>query len=191
MTSVSSVSSYFNTPQTGAQYRVTPQNYRQILGNQADIVLKPEQMKDMFEKGYLDVQRQFTEAESNEGIFTIAAKAMATFIGPSKSIGAISIDPKFLEMIKDPNAEIGFGYTRLRTETLTSLPYPQEPERPATPPAQNTPTLQQTNVAVTTPQQQTEEHRDQLVKFRKEQEQQTTTSSEPTFFNDRYRKLVR
>ena len=61
MQNVSSVPSYFNTPQAGAQYRVTPQNYRQVLGDQADIVLKPEQMKDMFEKGYLDVQRGSTQ----------------------------------------------------------------------------------------------------------------------------------
>lgn len=132
-------------------------NYRQILGDQADIVMKPEQMKDMFEKGYLDVQRQFTESESNEGIFTIAAKAMATFIGPSKSIGAISIDPKFLEMIKDPNAEIGFGYTRLRQETsLTPLPYPADPPRTETPAQPTTPALQQTDVGVTTPEARTQ-----------------------------------
>lgn len=180
MGNISSTPSYFNTPQTGAQYRVTPQNYRQILGDQADIVMKPEQMKDMFEKGYLDVQRQFTEQESNEGIFTIAAKAIATFVGPSRSIGAISIDPKFLEMIKDPNAEIGFGYTRLRQETLNSLPYPTEPERPATPPpAQTTPSLQQTDVGVATPQEQTEEHREQTAKFRKEQEARTETPGTP------------
>jgi len=176
----SSTPSYFNTPQTGAQYRVTPQNYRQILGNQADIVLKPEQMKDMFEKGYLDVQRQFTEQESNEGIFTIAAKAMAAFIGPSKSIGAITIDPKFLEMIKDPNAEIGFGYTRLRQETLTPLPYPQETR----PPSQ--PTLQNTNINVAPlpppenqPTQRTQEHAEQLVEFRREQEQRVETPGTP------------
>jgi hypothetical protein len=180
MGNISSTPSYFNTPQTGAQYRVTPQNYRQILGDKADIVMKPEQMKDMFEKGYLDVQRQFTEQESNEGIFTIAAKAIATFVGPSKSIGAITIDPKFLEMIKDPNAEIGFGYTRLRQETLNSLPYPTEPERPATPPpAQTTPGLQQTDVGVATPEARTQEHADQLVKFRKEQEQRTETPGTP------------
>ncbi len=180
MGNISSTPSYFNTPQTGAQYRVTPQNYRQILGDQADIVMKPEQMKDMFEKGYLDVQRQFTEQESNEGIFTIAAKALATFVGPSKSIGAITIDPKFLEMIKDPNAEIGFGYTRLRQETLNSLPYPTEPERPATPPpAQTEPGLQQTDVGVATPQEQTEEHREQTAKFRKEQEARAETPGTP------------
>ncbi len=180
MGNISSTPSYFNTPQTGAQYRVTPQNYRQILGDQADIVMKPEQMKDMFEKGYLDVQRQFTEQESNEGIFTIAAKAIATFVGPSRSIGAITIDPKFLEMIKDPNAEIGFGYTRLRQETLNSLPYPTEPERPATPPpAQTEPGLQQTDVGVATPQEQTEEHREQTAKFRKEQEQRTEAPGTP------------
>ncbi|MGE3725675.1 MAG: hypothetical protein AB7I41_09000 [Candidatus Sericytochromatia bacterium] len=171
----SSTPSYFNTPQTGAQYRVTPQNYRQILGDQADIVLKPEQMKDMFEKGYLDVQRQFTEQESNEGIFTIAAKAMAAFIGPSKSIGAITIDPKFLEMIKDPNAEIGFGYTRLRQETLSPLPYPADPPRTETPPTSTEPALTQTDIPVTTPQEQTEQHRDELVRFRKEQEESSET----------------
>jgi hypothetical protein len=171
-------SSYFQTPQVGAQYRVTPDNYRKILGDKADVVLNPDQMKDMFKNGYLDVQRQFTEQESNEGIFTIAGKAMAAFMGPSRSIGAITIDPKFLEMIKDPNAEIGFGYTRVRQETLTSLPYPQDPP-PVETPKDPEPELQQTNINVDAPEAQTEAHRDELVKFRKEQEERTETTGTP------------
>jgi hypothetical protein len=130
---VGSGTNYFHGPQTfGASYRITRENYRQVLGANADVQLNPQQMKDLFEKGYLDVQRSFTQQESNEGMFTIAAKALSCVIGPSRSIGAMSIDPKFLEMIKDPSAEVGFGYTRVKQETLRSLPYPSTP--PAPPP---------------------------------------------------------
>ncbi|PIQ29249.1 hypothetical protein COW36_17305 [bacterium (Candidatus Blackallbacteria) CG17_big_fil_post_rev_8_21_14_2_50_48_46] len=163
-----------NTTQ-GAQYRVTPENYRQVLGDNADVVLSPKDMKDMYEKGYLDVQRQFTQQESNEGILTIATKAVAALIGPSKSIGAIQIDPKFLDMIKDPNADVGFGYTRLKQESLKALPYPNDPPKPERPARPTEPSLQQTHFEVKTPTQVTEQHRDQLVKFRKEQEQRLQT----------------
>lgn len=166
----------------GAQYRITPQNYRQVLGQNADVLLTPQQMKDMFEKGYLDVQRQFTQQESNEGLFTITAKAMAALIGPSRSIGAISIDPKFLDMIKDDNAQIGFGYTRLKQETLTALPYPKEPVRPELQPSQpQQPPLQQVHIDVQRPTQRTEEHREQLIRFRRQQEQRIQTQGRQTY----------
>ncbi|MBF2053039.1 MAG: hypothetical protein IGS03_06185 [Candidatus Sericytochromatia bacterium] len=89
-----------------------------------DALLTPQDMKKLYEQGYLDVQRTFTTMESNEGFLTLSTKLAAALVGPSRSVGAIQIDPLFLEMIKDPNAEAGFGYTRVRNETLRVLPSP-------------------------------------------------------------------
>lgn len=114
----------------GAQVRITPSNFRQVLGPNSDVLLTPQNMKDMYEKGYLDVKKTRTTMESNEGTFTILAKALGAIIGPSRSIGAISIDPNFLEMIKDPNAKVGFGYTRVSNETIEVLPSPKNPPPP-------------------------------------------------------------
>lgn len=105
--------------------RITPEN-RQGL----DVMLTPADQKKLFEQGYLDVQRSFTVMESNEGMFSLLGKSLACVFGPSKSIGAIKIDPMFLEMIKDPNAKIGFGYTRVQNETLNVLPSPVAPPKP-------------------------------------------------------------
>lgn len=102
--------------------RITPEN-RQGL----DVMLTPADQKKLFEQGYLDVQRSFTVMESNEGMFSLLGKSLACIVGPSKSIGAIKIDPMFLEMIKDPNAKVGFGYTRVKNETLNVLPSPVAP----------------------------------------------------------------
>lgn len=111
---------------TGSQVRITPQNYREVLGANADVLLTPKDMKELYEKGHLDVQRHMQTAESNEGFITLASKLAAALVGPSRSVGAISIDPLFLEMIKDPNAEIGPGYTRIRNETISVLSSPED-----------------------------------------------------------------
>ncbi|HEY9841780.1 MAG TPA: hypothetical protein V6D23_15065, partial [Candidatus Obscuribacterales bacterium] len=83
--------------------------------------------RDLFEKGYLDVKRTFTEDTSSEGALSILAKSIGALIGPSKSLGAMSIDPKFMQMIKDPSAEIGFGTTSVRAEQLEVLSSPADP----------------------------------------------------------------
>lgn len=118
------------TSTDGVQVRITPSNYRQVLGANSDVLLTPQNMKDMFDKGYLDVKKSRTVMESNEGTFTILAKAIGAIIGPSRSLGAITIDPNFMEMIKDPNAKIGAGYTRVSNETLEVLPSPKEDPPP-------------------------------------------------------------
>ncbi|MGV3526838.1 MAG: hypothetical protein ACO1RX_21650 [Candidatus Sericytochromatia bacterium] len=126
---------------SGVQVRITPENFRQVLGSNADVLLTPQDMKKLYEQGHLDVQRQFSTMESNEGILTLSAKLAAALVGPSKSIGAITIDPMFLEMIKDPNAEVGMGYTRVRSETLRVLPGPTPTESPGRVPAPNAPVM--------------------------------------------------
>lgn len=118
------------TSTDGVQVRITPANFRQVLGENSDVLLTPQNMKDMYEKGYLDVKKSRTVMESNEGTFTILAKAIGAIIGPSRSLGAITIDPNFMEMIKDPNAKIGAGYTRVSNETLEVLPSPASPPPP-------------------------------------------------------------
>src|SRR5690606_8740366 len=119
----------------------------QPLPEGMDALLTPQDMKQLYDQGYLDVQRQFTTMESHEGIFTLTAKLAAAIVGPSRSVGAIQIDPLFLEMIKDPNAEVGFGFTRVRNETLRVLPSPaadpaiQSAPRPSVTPPPSVPLL--------------------------------------------------
>jgi hypothetical protein len=112
---------------------VTPENIGRLGG---DVMLSPDQMKELYEKGSLQVQRQFQTAESNEGFMTLTAKLAAALVGPSRSIAAIQIDPLFLEMIKDPNAKVGMGYTQVEKETWTVMPSPEQKnlEPPIMPP---------------------------------------------------------
>lgn len=130
-----------NAPATAQDGGIMRIRAGQPLPKGMDALLTPQDMKQLYEKGYLDVQRTFTTMESNEGLLTLTSKLAAALVGPSRSVGAIQIDPLFLEMIKDPNAEVGFGYTRVRNETLRVLPSPvadpavQAPERPRTPPS--------------------------------------------------------
>ncbi|MEZ0372748.1 MAG: hypothetical protein ACAI44_26895 [Candidatus Sericytochromatia bacterium] len=112
---------------TGTTVRITPQNFREVLGPNADVLMTPQNTRDLFEKGYLDVKRTFTEDTSSEGALSILAKSIGALIGPSKSLGAMSIDPKFMQMIKDPSAEIGFGTTSVRAEQLEVLSSPADP----------------------------------------------------------------
>jgi len=114
----------------GVQVRITPSNFRQVLGPNSDVLLTPQNMKDMFDKGYLDVKKSSSVMESNEGTFTILAKAIGALIGPSRTLGAITIDPNFMEMIKDPNAKIGAGYTRVSNESLEVLASPKDDPPP-------------------------------------------------------------
>jgi hypothetical protein len=100
----------------------------------SNVVLNPNQRKQLFEEGYIDVQRSSTMMESNEGLLSITGKLIGALVGPSKSVAAISIDPKFLEMIKDPNAIVGMGYTRVISENFTVLPPVNSPDRPESTP---------------------------------------------------------
>ena len=107
--------------------RITPESLKSGaggLGKNFEALLTPQDMKNLYEKGYMDVQHEMTTMESNEGLITLTCKLAAALVGPSRSVGAITLDPLFLEMIKDPNAKAGFGYTRLQNETLKALPYP-------------------------------------------------------------------
>lgn len=123
----------------------------------SNVVLNPNQRKQLFEEGFIDVQRSSTMMESNEGLLSITGKLIGALVGPSKSVAAISIDPKFLEMIKDPNAIVGMGYTRVISENFTILPPVRGPQNePGTQPEpENTavnvdisqPALQQTERA--------------------------------------------
>lgn len=112
---------------------VTPENIGRLGG---DVLLTPQQMKELYEKGSLQVRREFQTAESNEGFMTLTAKLAAALVGPSRSIAAIQIDPLFLEMIKDPNAKVGMGYTTVNKETWTVMPSPEQrsQEPPIMPP---------------------------------------------------------
>ncbi len=110
---------------------VTPENIGSLGG---DVLLTPQQTRELYEKGSLQVRREFQTAESNEGFMSITAKLAAAIVGPSRSVAAIQIDPLFLEMIKDPNAKVGMGYTRVEKETWTVLPSPEERRTPEDPP---------------------------------------------------------
>ncbi|MEZ0370026.1 MAG: hypothetical protein ACAI44_13145 [Candidatus Sericytochromatia bacterium] len=124
----------------GTSVRITPQNYRQVLGANADVLMTPQNTKDLFEKGYLDVKRTFTEDTSSEGALTLIAKSLGAILGPSRSLAAITLDPKFMQMIKDPSSEIGFGTTKVRAETMEVLPSPAEdPPPPAEGPGPEAP----------------------------------------------------
>ena len=107
---------------------VTPDNIGSLNG---EVLLTPQQTKELYEKGSLQVRREFQTAESNEGFMTLTSKLAAALVGPSRSVAAIQIDPLFLEMIKDPNAKVGMGYTRVEKETWTVLPSPDAPTVPA------------------------------------------------------------
>lgn len=98
---------------------VTPDNIGELGG---DVLLTPQQTKELYEKGSLQVRRELQTAESNEGFMSITAKLAAAIVGPSRSVAAIQIDPLFMEMIKDPNAKVGMGYTKVQKETWTVLP---------------------------------------------------------------------
>lgn len=161
-----------NAPKTGTQVRITPENYRQVLGANADVLLTPADLRQLYEQGHLDVQRQFQVAESNEGFLTLTAKFAAALVGPSRSVGAISIDPLFLEMIKDPNAKVGAGYTRVQSETLTVLPSPARPEPtpPSTIPENPEPTVVPQNTTIT-PAEETEEAANERAEYRELEEE--------------------
>lgn len=146
-----------NAPATAQEGGIMRIRAGQPLPQGMDALLTPQDMKQLYEKGYLDVQRTFTTMESNEGLLTLTSKLAAALVGPSRSVGAIQIDPLFLEMIKDPNAEVGFGYTRVRNETLRVLPSPaadpaiQSAPRPPVTPAPRIPLLVDPNNPSTQP----------------------------------------
>lgn len=112
--------------ETGQSFRITPADFGTKL-NHADVTLTPEDRKQLFEKGYLDVQHRMTVQESPEGIFSIAGKAVACIFGPSKSLAQIKIDPKFIEMLKDPECRLGFGMTRTFQHSLMIAPPTDSP----------------------------------------------------------------
>jgi len=98
--------------------------------------MTPQDFAELNKKGYLDCKLTSNTMESNEGFLTLSGKLAACLVGPSRSIGAIGIDPLFLEMIKDPNSKAGLGYTRVSNQTMEVLPSPaadpavQQAERP-------------------------------------------------------------
>lgn len=103
---------------------LTRENYAEMVGKypDLDILLTPQDMKRLMQEGSLQVRVTSSMAESNEGLASLTGKLAAALVGPSRSVGAISIDPTFLEMIKDPNSKSMGSHTRVTQTKLEVLP---------------------------------------------------------------------
>lgn len=115
-----------NTRVTSGRITITPDNWQQTLravgGDDAVLSLTPEQRQELFENGRLEVQYDASFQQAGEGALTLMTKGLAAIFAPSKSLSALSIDAKAVEMLQDPSAEIGFAHTRQTRGRLTVFP---------------------------------------------------------------------